>query len=150
MKDIDTEKEIFTFLERKLGLFSQYLSVTERMKAALEKKEAGNLGSLISKRQDLIHKIETNDKSLQRFVQSISAGYDLISGKLKGFIDNYLKTIKNVMETIEPLDRDLMAVIKQEGEHIKTDLLGMRKVQQAAKGYGSNISRSPRFLDTRR
>nr|MBC8359974.1 hypothetical protein [Candidatus Desulfatibia profunda] len=150
MKDIDTEKEIFTFLERKLGLFSQYLSVTERMQAALEKKEAGNLGSLISKRQDLIHKIETHDKSMQRFVQTIPDRHHLIPEKFKGLIDNYLKTLKNVMEAVEPLDRELMEVVKQEGECIKTDLLGMRKVQQAAKGYGNNLRHPPRFLDTRR
>jgi hypothetical protein len=150
MKAIDAEKEIFTFLERKLGFFSQYLSVTERMKAALEKKEAGNLGSLISKRQDLIHKIEINDVSMQRLVQSIPDRYHLLSGKFKSFIDNHLKTLKNVMEAVEPLDRELMAVVKQEGECIKTNLLGMRKVQQAAKGYGSNLRHPPRFLDTRR
>jgi len=150
MKNIDTKKEICSFLEQKISLFSQYLSVTERMKAALENNEAGNLGSLISKRQDLIDKIETNDKNLQRFVRSISAGYDLISAKFKDLIDNYLKTITNVMKTIEPLDTDLMAVIKHEGERVKTDLLGIRKIRQAAKGYGGNRIHPPRFLDTRR
>jgi len=98
----------------------------------------------------LIHKIKTNDVSMQRFVQSIPDRYHLLSGKFKSFIDNYLKTLKNVMETAELFDRELMAAVKQEGECIKTDLLGMRKVQQAAKGYGSNLRNPPRFLDTRR
>ena len=150
MKNIDTGQEICTFLEKKIALFKQYLAITERMQVILNDSENRKFGSLISKRQDLIHKIEINDVSMQRLVQSIPDRYHLLSGKFKSFIDNHLKTLKNVMEAVEPLDRELMAVVKQEGECIKTNLLGMRKVQQATKGYGSNLRHPPRFLDTRR
>jgi len=150
MKAADTGKKLCTFLERKLALFSRYLSLTERMKEALGRKEERHLGGLISKRQGVIHKIEKIDLSMKR---SFRAGPDirhLIPEKYKGYIDGYLTTTKNIMATVEPLDRELAAAIKQDGERIKTDLLNMRKVRQAAKGYGNGIGNVARFLDTRR
>ena len=149
MKEEDTGKEICSFLEKKVTLFSRYLSLTERMNAALGKEEK-DLHDLISKRQSCMEKIAKIDLSMQ---QTVGAGPDkqnLILPKFKGLIDGYLKKLKSIMETIELLDREVTAVVKQEVKNIKADLLNRRNIRQAARGYGGRVGHPARFLDTHR
>jgi len=149
MKEEDTGKEICSLLEKKVALFSQYLSLTERMNASLGEEEK-DLKDLISKRQVCMEKIEKIDLSMQQTVGAGPDKYNLIPPKFKGLIDGYLKKLKSIMETVELLDREVTAVVKQEVENIKTDLLNMRNVRQAARGYGGRVGHPARFLDTRR
>ena len=149
MKNIDTGKEICLFLEKKVTLFSRYLSLTETLNAALGEEEK-DLKDLISKRQGCMEKIEKVDLSMQQTAGAGSDKYNLIPPQFKGLIDGYLKKLKSIMETIERLDREVTAVVRQEVENIKTDLLNMRKVRQAARGYGGRVGNPARFLDTRR
>lgn len=143
MKNINTGKEICLFIEKKIALFNRYLSITKRMKQTLNNKEPGNLGGLVSERQDCIDKIEKINLSMEKIVNAGSA-------KFKGLIDGYLKDIKNITETIAPIDSELMVKVREEGESIKTELLKMRNVRQASQGYRNEGRYSPRFLDTRR
>ena len=149
MKNIYASREICSFLEKKVTLFSRYLSLTERMNAALGEEEK-DLKDLISKRQSCMEKIEKIDLSMQQTAGAGSDKHNLIPPKFKGLIDGYLKKLKSILETIELLDREVTAVVKQEVENIKTDLLGRQKVRQAARGYGGRVGNSARFLDTRR
>ena len=143
MKDINSRKEICTFFEKKLSLFKKYLSITKRMEKALKDKETAYLGSLVSERQDLINKIERINFSIEKIIK-------VSSGKFRDFIENYSKSIANIMETIVPMDRELMAIVTEESEGIKTELLNMRDVRQAAHGYKNEGRHSPRFLDMKR
>ena len=149
MKEEDTGKEICSFLEKKVTLFSRYLSLTERMNATLGEEEK-DLKDLISKRQGCMEKIEKIDLSMQQAVGSGLDKYNLYSPKFKELSDGYLKKLRSIMETVELLDREVTAIVKQEVENIKTDLLNMRKVRQAARGYGGRVGNPARFLDTRR
>jgi len=150
MQDVDLGKEACLLLERKLAFFSQYLSVTERMQAALGAKEEGSLGSLIATRQDLIHKIDKIDLAIERTMPPSPDERHLISEQFKELIAGYLGKLKSVMDTVEPLDRDLVVMVQQEGAGIKTDLLQRQKVRQAFKGYGSYGKYPAKFLDTHR
>ena len=150
MQHVDPGKEACLLLETKLTLFSRYLSATEKMKAALGDSQVGNLASLISIRQDLIHKIDKLDLAIQRIMPTSTAKRNLMSTKFKGMIAGYLQKLKNITDTIEPLDRDLMVRVQQEGASIKTDLLKRQKVRQAFKGYSSFRKYPAKFLDTRR
>lgn len=150
MKDIEKGEKFCSYLEKKVALFQRYLSLTERMKATLQHVETSNLGSLIAQRQDCIQRIEKLDRFMQKVVQTGSDMRSRISGRLNGLIDGYLQTLKTLMEKLEPLDMELMVLVKQEGASIKTDLLKKQKVRQAAKGYGSFRKHPARFLDTRR
>jgi hypothetical protein len=140
MKNINTGKEICSFLKKKLSVFNRYLSITKRMKQTLNDKEPGNLGGLASERQDCINKIERISLSMEKIGK----------GRGEGLIDGYLKNIRYIMETIAPIDRELMVMVREQGESIKTELLKMRNVRQAAQGYKKKGRYSPRFLDTRR
>jgi hypothetical protein len=150
MKDVDSVMGVCSFLETKLALFKKYLSVTKRMKAGSSSQEADHLGQLIVKRQDLIQKIDRIDMSIKRMISRGSDKPYPVAEKIKGLVDSYSKSIKKIMEKVESLDRELSAAIKQEGDSIKTDLLGMQQVRKAAKGYGSFQRYPAKFLDTRR
>ena len=149
MKEEDTGKEICSFLEKKVTLFSRYLSLTERMNTALGEEEK-DLQDLISKRQSCMEKIEKIDLSMQQTTGAGPDKHNLIPPKFKGLIDGYLKKLKSIMETIELLDREVTAVVKQEVKNIKADLLNMRNIRQAARGYGGRVGQPARFLDTHR
>jgi len=150
MKNVNTGKEICSFLEKKLALFKRYLSVTKRMKESLNDKEESNLGGLVSERQDCINKIDGIGLSMEKIVKANSEKYHIASDKFRGLIEGYLKSIRNIMETIAPMDRELMVMVREEGESIKNELLKMRNVRQAAQGYKKEGLSSPRFLDMKR
>jgi len=150
MKDIDPEKKVCSFFEKKLILFNQYLSITKKMKESLKDKEAGNPGVFISERQDCISKIEKIDSSIEKIIKASADKLNHISDKLKGLIDSYISSIKSIMEKVDLIDRELMVMVKEEGEDIKKELLKMRNVRQVARGYKKEKRYSPRFLDTLR
>ena len=64
------------------------------MEKALKDKETAYLGSLVSERQDLINKIERINFSIEKIIK-------VSSGKFRDFIENYSKSIANIMETIK-------------------------------------------------
>ena len=145
------EKEICTFLEKKLASFKQYLSITEKMKEALRNKEEhGSLGGLISRRQGCIHKIEKLDLSIDKIIEMGSVGISRISQKYKGVIDSYLPTLKDIMVKVDIMDRELVKIVAEQGEGIKTELLKIRNMRQAARGYKTKRRYPAKFLDTRK
>ncbi len=150
MKDTDAGKEVCSFLENKLALFNQYLSITKRMKETFGNKKEGDLEAFLSERQGCITKIEGIDGSMEKIIKEGPDKLSNITDKCKGLIDDYLKNIKGIMEETDLIDRELAVMVKKEGEGVKTELLKMRGVRQAAKGYKGQGGFSPRFLDTMR
>jgi len=148
MKDMDLGKEICSLLEKKTVFFDQYLSITERMKESFANKKERDPRASISQRQACINKIQKIDASLEKIMGNSSDRVHNISEKCKGMIDGYLRSLKNIMETVELIDRELIVVVGAEGENIKTELLKLQDVRQAAKGYRDKIKSTPRFLDT--
>ena len=148
MKDKDAGKEICSFLEKKLVFFKQYLSITKRMKETFKKKEPSSPEVFISERQACITKIQKIDASLEKIMGNSSDKLHDISEKCKGMIDGYLRSLKNIMETVDLIDRELIVVVRAEGENIKGELLKLQDVRQAAKGYRDRMKSTPRFLDT--
>jgi hypothetical protein len=54
------------------------------------------------------------------------------------------------MGTADLMDRELTGMVKEQSEDIKSELVELRKVRQAARGYGDRMKSPPRFLDTTR
>jgi len=118
------------------------------MKEVLKNKEAGNPGVFISERQDCISKIEKIDSSIEKIIKASTDKLNHISDKFTRLIHGYLSSIKSIMETVDCIDRELMAMVKEEGEGIKKELLRMRNFRQVTRGYKKEKRYSPRFLDT--
>jgi len=148
MKDIDLGKEICSLLEKKTVFFDQYLSITERMKETFVHKKQRDPRASVSEREACINKIRKIDASLEKIMGNSSDKLHDISEKCKGMIDGYLRSLKNIMETVDLIDRELTVMVRAEGENIKTELLKLQDVRQAAKGYRDKIKSTPRFLDT--
>jgi len=150
MKDVN-EEEICTFLDRKLAHFKQYLSITEKMKQAFgNKEEINNISGLISRRQGLVNKIKSIDMVIGKILKKGSRKLSRNSNKYKDMIDSYLIKIRDVMTTVEFMDKEIMVMVKQEGQGIKTEVLKMRNFKKAARGYRGSSGYTARFLDTRR
>ena len=54
------------------------------------------------------------------------------------------------MTTVALMDKEIMVMVKQEGEGIKKEVLKMRNFKQAARGYGGSAGYTARFLNTRK
>ena len=151
MKDVNEGEEICTFLERKLAHFKQYLSITEKMKQAFgNKEEINNISSLISRRQGCVNSIERIDLSIGKILKKGSSKLSLISKKYKGIIDGYLLKIRDIMKTVDLMDKEIMVMVKQDVEVTKTEVIKTQNFRQAARGYRGGAGYTARFLDTRR
>lgn len=151
MRDINEEKAICTFLEKKLAHFKQYLFVTEKMKQAFgNEEEINNLDGLISKRQGCIKNIDRIDLSIKKIIKGGSGSLSRVSKKYKEMIDGYLSKIREIMTTVALMDKEIMVMVKQEGEGIKKEVLKIRNFKQAARGYGGSTGYTARFLNTRK
>jgi hypothetical protein len=148
MKDMDLGKEICSLLEKKTVFFDHYLSITERMKEAFVHKRETDSRTSVSEREACINKIQKIDASLKKIMGNRPDRLQDISEKCKGMIDGYLRGLRHTMETVDRIDRELIGMVRAEGENIKTELLKLQDVRQAAQGYRDKIKSTPRFLDT--
>jgi len=146
----DPGEEICSFVEKKLALFERYLSITKKIKDTFYDKEANNIGAFLSERQNCIHKIQKIDLSVAMVIKAGSDEINHISHKLKKMIDSYVEKVKQIMDSVGLIDKELLVMVKEEGDSVKRDLLKMRNVRQAARGYRTETRYSPRFLDQRR
>jgi hypothetical protein len=146
----DAENEICIYLEKKLGMFKEYLSVTEKMKHIVcGNNENNELSGLINKRQKCIIAIEKINFSMEKIIKNGSLKFSCISKKYKGLAESCLSKIKEIMTQVALVDRELAAMVTEQGENIKIELIGMRNMRQAAKGYKTIKQYPARFLDTR-
>jgi hypothetical protein len=144
----EREKEICSLLDRKLSLFQSYLSVTKRIKEAFVDEGKGNPGGFIVERQGLIDKIEKIDTSMEKVIKGgePQAGF----GSDKETIETRLQEIKTLMETVKPMDEEMIAMVLGEEEQAKRSLLKMRSTRQAVSGYQRMGKSPPKFFDTLR
>ena len=147
---MDTGGEICSLLEKKLALFNQYLTITERMKDAFIDNSAQDPRPFISKRQACIANIGRVDASVEKILERRSDGPHPISAKCRASIAGYLKHLRSIMVTVDQMDREVMGMFKEQSEDIKSELVELQKVRQAARGYGDKVKSPPKFLDTTR
>ena len=151
MRDVEKEKEMCTFLEKKLDKFREYQSVTEKMKKTVCGNDENNeLSGLINRRQRCINAIEKINSSMEKIIKNGSVKLSCISKKYKGLVEDCLSNIKEIMLQVDLMDRELVTIVSEQGESIKTELLKMRNMRQAARGYQTNKRYPAKFLDTRR
>jgi hypothetical protein len=147
----DLEKKYCMFLEKKLVQFKQYQSFTEKMRHVMCNKEKNKeISGLISRRQTCIGAIEKINASIEKIFKKGSAGLSGIQKQYKSLIDGYISSIKDIMIQIDFMDKELVAVVAEHRDGIKTELLKMRNLRQADRRYKSSMKYPARFLDTRR
>jgi len=151
MTDLEKEKEICSYLEKKLDKFKEYQSITEKMKQTVCGNDENNeLSVLSNRRQRSIGAIEKINSSVEKIIKNGSVKFSCISKKYKGLVESCLSNIKDVMTQVDLMDRELVSIVSEQGESIKTEILKMRNVRQAARGYQTNKRYPAKFLDTRR
>ncbi len=143
-------KHLRLFMEQKVLLLTQYLSITRTMKETFMLKKETDLLKLLSKRQDCINSIQKTDLSVQKIIHKGAEELSRISDELKSSLDGYLHTIKSLLEQIVPIDAEVMVIVKEESRGIKAELLKISNARQGAKGYGTKGKHTPIYLDARR
>jgi hypothetical protein len=146
-KVADQYNYICLYLEKKVSLMTQYLSITRNLKDSFAQEKEINLEGLLAKRQDCIDKMEKMDLSLKKISRQGAEELSRISRELNGKLGGYLQRIKGLVEQIAPMDAEVMAMVREESRGIKEELTKMKQVRQAAKGYGSRESHIPRYVD---
>jgi hypothetical protein len=138
------------FMEQKVLLLTQYLSITRTMKETFMLEKEINLIELLSKRQDCINKIQKTDLSVQKIMNTGAEELSRISDELKSSLDGYLRSINSLLEQIAPMDAEVMVMVKEENRGIKAELLKISNVRHAAKGYSSKEKRVHMYMDAKR
>jgi hypothetical protein len=145
------EKEMCIFLEKKLDKFKEYQSITDKIKQNVcSRDEKNELSSLINRRQRCINAIEKINSSMAKIVKNSSIKFSHMSKKYKSLVESCLSNIKDVMIQVDLMDRELVNVVSEQSESLKTEILKMQNMRQAAKGYQTVKRYSAKFLDTRR
>jgi hypothetical protein len=150
MQNTDEGKKISSFLGKKLALFKQYLSITERMKETIISDAENNIVGFVNKRQDCINKINKIDRSIEKMVKTSDCRFQNISSKFKGSLDGYVHDIKGVMEEMVPIEKEMMRMVAEEKESVKTEILRRQNARNAISGYRNNARHSAKFLDTKK
>ena len=150
MEDKDIVNRICFLLEKKLGLFKGYLSLTERIKEAIGNEiDKSKIHAFLYKRGDCINNIDMIDGSIKKLITARNSDQNYHAPeRLREAIDPHLKGIRTLMKKICHMDRELLIMVRGETEHFKTKLLQMSKFRQGVHGYRKGRSISPRFLDT--
>jgi len=112
--------------------------------------ENNELSGLINRRQRCISAIEKINLSMEKIIKNGSVKLSCISKKYKGMVEGYLSKIKEIMLQVDLMDKELVTIVSEQSESIKTELLKMRNMRQAARGYQTNKRYPAKFLDTRR
>ena len=141
----DREKDICSFLDKKLSLFEEYLSVTRKLKDAFVDEGNGNPGVFIAERQGLIDRIEKIDFAMDKVTKSGESQTGF--GAIRETIETRLKDIKALMERVKPIDEELIAMVREAEEQAKRSLLKMRRSRQAVNGYQRMGKSTPKFFD---
>jgi hypothetical protein len=150
-REVDKEKEMCILLEKKLDKFKEYQSITEKMKQTVCGDDKNSeLSGLIHRRQKCIGGIEKINSSMEKIIKKGSIKLSCISKKYKGLVESCLSNIKDVVTQAAFMDRELVTIVSKQGESIKTEILKMRNMRQATRGYQTNNRYPARFLDTRR
>ncbi len=150
MNNLSPNEKIIFFFEQKLALLKQYFSITKKMQATPITQKENNLMGLISERQNCINRIQTIDKSIEKIKRTSRKKLNLFSDKFKGLIDNYLNAFMDIIKAVEPIDRKILVMVKNEDEEIKNELLKLQKNKRAAISYGPKLNLTPRYLDTKK
>ncbi|MEE8397520.1 MAG: hypothetical protein V3S89_00860 [Desulfobacterales bacterium] len=148
MDKIASGNELFGFLEKKLTTFSQYLAITKQMIRPLADMKEKEMEALLSRRQQCITHIQDMDLMIGQLMKKMGR-VNSIPDKIRERISRYLDKISAVARSIQPLDSELMVLVRVESNGIKNELLKHRQSRNAAMTYGGKANRLPRFLDTR-
>lgn len=138
------------FLEKKQALLNRYLALTRKIKERLKGEDSSGTEGLVKERQACIRKIDKIDLAIKRLGREGPEKLLVTTDRFAYLIEGYLRRIKNTLESIAPVDRDVMMMAKKENEAIKAGILNMRNRRQAAQGYANYGQASPRFLDVKR
>ncbi len=150
MRQAGKEMTVCELLEKKLSVFRRYLSATREMKQTLAGDEERSIAPLISQRQRCINTIDTINRDLDEISGKLKGGLARVSSTVEERTDRYIKKIKDIIDTISPLEGELVTLASTERNTHKAALLKLRQTRKATEGYGGGDGRGARFLDMRR
>jgi len=158
------EKHIHSLFANKLSMLKRYQIITKKMKNIIKSGGEVDLKPLVLERQSCIRGIESIDSRLEKLFKSGREEYPRTSdardiqeddygiGKLrnlKDVVDGYLSDIKSLLQTIAPVEKELVVLVTEERDKIKRDIIRMQRSRSAASRYRTGTIQTPRFLDKR-
>lgn len=147
---MESKNELNSFLEAKLALLKSYDLLTEKMQESFRKGDLDGVMPTLSRREEIIRKIERVDSSMQRMMFSGEDKTPGTAANLRGMVEGFHRKTRNVLEQIALKEQSLILVMSREIEKMKRELLRMRENRCAAANYSRPGTFSPRFLDARK
>jgi hypothetical protein len=143
-------QKIVSFFEKKFSLFREYQSLTGKMKKAFGGGQKKRFLDLLLERRSCMNKIDKTDVTLKKWSRDNHFQLSRASGTVKGFLDDYLCKLREMMESIHMMDREMLECARVEARTLQSEILQMKRAKTMASGYRRQPVNSPRFLDTKR
>jgi len=156
------EKHVHSLFAKKLSMLKRYRLITRKMRDNIKSRAEVDLKTLVLERESCIRGIESIDSRLEKLFKSgreesprASDARDIQEddygiGKprnLKDVAYGYLSDIKSLLQAIAPVEKELVALVAEEKEKVKRDIIRMRDSRDAASRYMAATIRTPIFLD---
>lgn len=149
MTEMNDGRDVSMLLEKKHAIFQTYLSISRKLKNVLGEGKEKALRKLLSERRYCIKQIQNIDGAIGEIIGSVGDLMSRVPEKGKTQARRLLDNIRALMETIAPLDREVMVIVKSESNTLQAELLKIRHSRMATKGYGNKTAGPPRFFHLR-
>jgi hypothetical protein len=97
-----------------------------------------------------MNKIIRNDTNLEIWTEENPFQVSKAPGIVKGFLDNYLHKLGEMIESIDLMDGEMLESARVKAGTLQTEILHLKHARTVASGYRKPSVNSPRFLDKRR
>lgn len=157
---IDNKKmceEYCSKLKEKIKLLGNYHEATASLRTALtmrddirDIKDVDRIFACVEKRQRAVDKIDRLDSEIICWIEKNKFSIRNLSSGSQEEADNYLVTIRKVLEALLVRDEDCIALAQAEYDSIRSEIIEIKDRSCRAAGYtGRTVDRDARFLDLR-
>ncbi len=138
------------YLTEKLRTLKEFLSISESMKTDLDLPNMGEVTRRMTKRQELIGRIDRMDDEIRRIAVKPPVSEAEWPERLREEILLLYKAIEEVLQTVKAIDGECQERIAALRNEVKAELQKAFQGMLTVRGYMEKPAHPPRFLDVRR
>ncbi len=138
-------KEVISYLERKLEHYEPLFSLAQEQEEAIKSKNIEGLNSLITKKESHIEDIKRFEKVNIKLQEKIMSNPSTLASDKR--VDSLLKQLHSIITKLVNHDRDSMKSLSSTIGGIKTKTSNLSKKIRKVKSSRMQQINTPRFVD---
>ncbi len=138
-------KEVISYLERKLEHYEPLLSLAKKREETIKSGNIKDLNSLITELEAHIEDIKRFEKLNVKLQEKIRSNLKTLASNKR--VDSLLKQLRSIITKLINQDRDSMKLLSSTIDTIKTKADNLNKKIRNVKSSRTQQSHTPRFID---